>query len=99
MSMRVPGEKELNKLRKEIKALEVYKQYENHQPFLLSGLDDRQEYQSRIAYADTYCKELEELHEKLRRTYGLEKGAHEFDYLGLDSFRKAAGEKESFFSN
>ncbi|MBR3518052.1 MAG: hypothetical protein IKO10_17250 [Lachnospiraceae bacterium] len=68
---------------------EVVHQFLEHQNFLISGLDNKEEFRSRLAFTDAYKREFEEIHEKFREKFHLEKGDHEFDYLTSDQFRKA----------
>lgn len=74
---------------------QVVQQYLDHQNFLISGLDNKEEFRSRLAFVDTYKREFQEIHEKFREKYHLEKGEHEFDYLTSEQFREATGTKKS----
>ena len=53
---------EIKKIVNNVKGDEVMKQFGNHREFLFAGLDGKEEMKSRMAFADAYSQELEEIH-------------------------------------
>ena len=80
----------VNNLISKLSGKEVVRQFADHQPFVLSGLDEKEELRSRMAFVDAYKKEFEELHAEIKKLYRNEGDKNEFDYLKEDNFRKAA---------
>ena len=78
---------------------EVVKQYAEHQPFLLTGLDSKEEFKSRMAFVDAYKDELAEIHAEIKSHFTQTGDKNEFDYLKYDDFRKAAGLSTDIKSN
>ena len=78
---------------------EVVKQYAQHQPFLLTGLDSKEEFKSRMAFVDAYKDELAEIHAEIKNHFVKTGDKNEFDYLKNDDFRKAAGVSTDIKSN
>ena len=74
---------------------EAMEQYGNHRDFLLGGLDGKEEWKSRIAFADTYRDELEEIHNKLKEEFQIQPGENEFAYLKDRNFREGADKESS----
>ena len=93
--MKKLSEGEVKKIVKNFKDNEVMEQFGNHRDFLLGGLDGKEEWKSRIAFADTYCEELAEIHQKFMEEYQIKPGENEFAYLKDANFRAGAGKERS----
>ncbi|MBR6345081.1 MAG: hypothetical protein IKR70_05035 [Lachnospiraceae bacterium] len=86
---------DIKKIVKDFKGNEAMKQYGDHREFLFAGLDEKEEMKSRMAFADAYCHELEEIHRQFMDKFEIGPGENEFAYLNNPNFRKAAGEESS----
>ncbi len=86
---------EIKKIVKDFKSNEAMKQYGDHREFLFAGLDEKEEMKSRMAFADAYCHELEEIHRQFVEKFKIGPGENEFAYLNNPNFREAAGEESS----
>ena len=86
---------DIKKIVKDFKGNEAMKQYGDHREFLFAGLDEKEEMKSRMAFADAYCHELEEIHRQFVEKFEIRPGENEFAYLNNPNFREAAGEESS----
>ena len=86
---------DIKKIVKDFKGNEAMKQYGDHREFLFAGLDEKEEMKSRMAFADAYCHELEEIHRQFVEKFKIGPGENEFAYLNNPNFREAAGEESS----
>ena len=88
-----PKEEVILKLINNVRGKEVVLQFAAHQPFLLSGLDDKEEFKSRMAFVDMYRDEFAEIHAWIRNTYGSDE-LNDFSYLKDSAFRNIAGKQD-----
>ena len=86
-----PTKEDVLEILEEVEDKEVVKQFAMHQPFVLSGLDDKEEFKSRMAFVDAYKDEFAEIHEQIKQKYTKKGPMNEFDYLKDDTFRLNAG--------
>ena len=88
-----PDNSDVQNIIDKVSGKEVFKQYADHQPYIISGLDNEEEFKSRMAFVDAYKNEFAEIHAEIKKTYRKKGALNEFDYLRDTTFRKNAGMK------
>ena len=83
----------------DLKGKEVFEEYGEHQSFVLSGMDEREEFKSRMAFVDAYKDEFAKVHERVKDFYRNRGDKNEFDYLTAPDFRKVASSQKRNVTN